>query len=139
MAWSIWVLAGSDAKAFRAARRCSSLSMRRHGHRNTLLAMWFFNLEALLGLVVAGLARHWRAGTVLGTMSAAVAGLILLGVGQVGLWLRDLAFSLGLAERTAMIEHGVGVKGRGFFKTESGAYFFLRVTGFSPDPYCGYE
>ena len=24
-------------------------------------------------------------------------------------------------------------------RLETGAYFFLRTTGFSPDPYCGYE
>lgn len=109
--------------------------------------MWFFAFEVLLIAVIATTAgivllAAWRdtqrqPALWLGAILLAAAGLLITFLSQAAGLLRDVDFLLGLSARTAMIEHGYS--NREFLRTSSGAYFFLRVTGFSPDPYCGYE
>ena len=91
-------------------------------------------------LVIVAIAKDGRMRTIAvgGAIAFGLAaGVFAVSIGQMAVALRDFDFHDGLGRRTRLME--VGVDSEAAFPLDGGAYFFLRTTGFSPDPYCGYE
>lgn len=112
--------------------------------------MWFFELEAFLLTVIVGVAaivlaiatidtrRNRRLAAFAAAVTCALAsGVFAVSIGQTAVTLRDLDFHLGLSERIRLMQGRADTPD--VRRLSNGAYFFVRTTGFSPDPYCGYE
>jgi hypothetical protein len=115
------------------------------------LDVWFFVMEAVLvvaAFIVIGivcglrsLARPDGSSPLIGgtaILAIVFAALMSLSLGRSAVALRDLDFYLALPTYEATLDRRLEVPA-GVHYLDFGTVFFLRVTGFSPDPYCGYE
>ncbi len=114
------------------------------------IGLWFFVLEAglliavtavgALVLFASGSGRRDRrrvAFRVTGVFAAMLTVAMAFSIQDTAVHLRNLDFWLGFRERSQLMHARVDT--RQAIPLGNGGYFFVRTTGFSPDPYCGYE